>query len=106
MNGAATLTVASSFGTTICHRGIGARVRFASVRSSTSLPKATVAIARTTRGVIEPASIVLRTMSSNSSTDAPLGTSTRLSVRTMGINASTDMTSSRHRPESWLSVSR
>ncbi len=54
MNGAAIEIVARSFGNAIFHRGTGDRVRFASVRSSTSLPKAAAAIARTTSGANGP----------------------------------------------------
>ena len=69
MNGAAIVIVASSFGSAICQRGIGESVRFASVRSSISLPNAAAAIASTTSGAIEPASIALRIAVSNSVTD-------------------------------------
>ena len=69
MNGAAIVIVARSFGTAICQRGTGDSVRFASVRSSTSFPNAAAAIASTTSGAIEPASIALSTAVSNSRTE-------------------------------------
>ena len=44
MSGAATVIAASSFGTTIFHRGMGERIRLARVRSSISLANAAAAI--------------------------------------------------------------
>src|SRR6188474_576504 len=72
VNGAAIVIVASSFGTAIFHRGMGESVRFASVRSSISFANAAAAIARTTSGAMEPASIALRIAFSNSRTDGAL----------------------------------
>ncbi len=56
---------AASFGTTIFQRGMGARVRFASVRSSISWANVTLAIETTISGAMEPANIALKTAASN-----------------------------------------
>jgi hypothetical protein len=105
MNGPAIVIAASSFGSTIFHRGIGASVRFASVRSSTSFENATAPIARTTSGAIAPASIPLSTIASNSATAGALLDRSSITVISTGIAASTVMMISRHLPESWRSVS-
>ena len=104
MNGPAIVIAASSFGTTICQRGSGESVRFASVRSSTSLAKAAPAMASTTSGAMEPASIALRTTVSNSRTEGALRDASISTAMTTGRAASTVMTTIRQRPDSWRSV--
>jgi hypothetical protein len=106
MKGAAIVIVASSFGTAICHRGIGASVRFANVRSSISLANAAAAIASTTSGAIEPASIAPRMAVSNSLTDGASSERSIITAITTGIAARTVMIERRHRPVSWRSVRR
>jgi len=106
MNGAAMVIAASSFGTTICHRGMGARVRFASVRSSISLANAAVAMASTTSGAMEPASMPLNTMVSNSATEGADEDRTTSMATSTGSDASTVMIRSRHRPTIWPRVRR
>jgi hypothetical protein len=70
------------------------------------LAKATAAIARTTSGAIDPASIPPKTTTSNSSTEgASLDESAINAIRT-GNEASTVRTRRRQRPESWRRVSR
>ncbi len=100
------MIAASSFGTTICQRGIGASVRFASVRSSISFANAAVAIASTTSGEIEPASMPLNTTSSNSSTLGAEPTRNVIIVIAIGMAASAVMMRSRHLPVSWRRVRR
>jgi hypothetical protein len=106
MNGAESVNVASSFGTTIRQRGIGVSVRFARVRSSISFEKAAAAMASTMRGAMDPASMALSTAVSNSTM---VGACRDCSVRTemiTGMAASTVMMKSRQRLDSWRSVSR
>ncbi len=91
MNGAAIVIAARSLGTAICHRGIGESVRLASVRSSISLANAAAAIASTTSGAIEPASIALRTTVSNSPTEGALSDRSISTAMITGIAASTVM---------------
>src|SRR5688572_24493003 len=106
VNGAAIVIVASSFGSAIFQRGIGDSVRFASVRSSSSLPNAAAAMASTTSGAIDPASIALRTEFSYSQTVSVLASRNINTVISTGIIASTVMMISRHLPDSWRSVNR
>src|SRR5690349_2060787 len=106
MHGAAIVITASSFGTAIFQRAIGDKVRFASVRSSSSLPNAAAAIASTTSGAIEPASMPLSTTFSNSLTVGALFDRSMITEMITGIAASTVIIVRRHRPESWRSVRR
>src|SRR5687768_7929610 len=104
MKGPAMLIVASSFGSAIFQRGTGDSVRFASVRSSTSLPNAAAAIASTTSGMIDPASMPLRTTISNSVTDMASLSVSGLTVASIGKVASTAMMASRCQPDSCRKV--
>ena len=99
MNGVAIVMTASSFGIAICHRGTGANVRFASVRSSTSFPSAAAAIASTTSGAMEPASIPPNTTRSNSCTDGARLELTMMAAMITGSADRTVMMPSRHRPD-------
>jgi hypothetical protein len=76
------------------------------VRSSTSFPKAAAAIASTTSGAMEPASMAPRMAVSKSRTDGASSERSMSTAMTTGIAASTVMTSRRQRPVSWRSVRR
>src|SRR5688572_28417084 len=104
MNGPAIDITARNLGSATCQRGTGERVRFASVRSSTSLPNDAAAIARTTSGAIDPASIVLRIAVSKSVTDGALAQLSIIVAMRTGMEARMVMIARRHRPDSCLSV--